>query len=178
MNLNFLCFHIVLLQISKELSISGISQSTMNRLRKRYHQNVNVQKQGSVFAKCTVCESLKNLISKVGRNSNEAIKYEEKLRKHILHKKSCRNLCHIWRTKLVWSKDEFLCIIHDKMDLAKTTFLRLQVCNKMIFGLGQLPITLIGMIVHGHGNEMYAQYSNELWPNDPNFTIGSFSWLL
>jgi hypothetical protein len=27
-------------------------------------------------------------------------------------------------------------------------------------------------------NERYAQYSNELWLNDPNFTIGSLLWLL
>jgi hypothetical protein len=47
----------------------------------------------------------------------------------------------------------------------------------MICGLGQFPITL-SMIAHGHGNEKYAQYSNELWPNDPNLTIGSLLWLL
>ncbi len=39
-------------------------------------------------------------------------------------------------------------------------------------------MTLTRMIVHGHGDEMFVQYSNELWPNDPrpndpNFTIGS-----
>jgi hypothetical protein len=54
----------------------------------------------------------------------------------------------------------------------------LQVCNKMIFGFGQLPITFTNMIVHGHGDERYAQYYNELWPNNPNFTIGSLLWLL
>ncbi len=43
----------------------------------------------------------------------------------------------------------------------------------MICGLVQLPIMLMGMIVHGHGDERYAQYSNELWLNDLNFTIGS-----
>ncbi len=43
----------------------------------------------------------------------------------------------------------------------------------MICGLGQSPIMLTGMIAHGHGDEIYAQYSNELWPNDANFTIGS-----
>ncbi len=48
----------------------------------------------------------------------------------------------------------------------------------MICGLGQLPVTLIGMIAHGHCYEGYAQYSNELWLNDPNFTIGSLLWLL
>ncbi len=76
------------------------------------------------------------------------------------------------------SKDEFLCIIHDKMDHVKTALPRLQVYNKMISGLGPLPITLIGMITHGHETKKYAQYSNELWPNNPNFTIGSLLWLL
>jgi hypothetical protein len=46
--------------------------------------------------------------------------------------------------------------------------------NKMVFDLGQLLVTLIGMITHGHGDEAFAQYSNELWPNDRNFTIGLF----
>ncbi len=58
------------------------------------------------------------------------------------------------------SKDEFLCIIHDKMDHPKTTLQRFQVCNKMIFGFGQLPITFIGMIVHDCGDKRYVQYSN------------------
>jgi hypothetical protein len=38
--------------------------------------------------------------------------------------------------------------------------------------LGQLLVTLIRMIVHGHGDETFTQYSNELWPNDLNFMIG------
>ncbi len=60
------------------------------------------------------------------------------------------------------SKDEFLCIIHDKMDHATTVLSRLRVCNKMIYGLGQLLITFMSMIAHGHMDEKYAQYSNEL----------------
>jgi hypothetical protein len=28
-------------------------------------------------------------------------------------------------------------------------------------------------MIHGHGDEAFAQYFNELWLNDPNFTIGS-----
>jgi hypothetical protein len=43
------------------------------------------------------------------------------------------------------------------MDHSKTTLPRLQVKNKMVeVGLSQLPITLIGMIVHGHGDEAFA----------------------
>jgi len=150
----------------------------MNRLRKIHQLNVDVRKKGSIFAKCTLCESLKDLISKLGRNNDDAKEYELKLKKHHLHQELCKSLSHTWTSKSIWSKDEFLCIIHDKMDHAKTTFSRLQVAKKMIWGLGQLPIMLTSMIAHGHGDERYAQYSNELWPNDPNFTIRSLLPLL
>jgi len=81
--------------------------------------NVDVRKQGSMYVKCGICESLKDLISKLGKNNNEALEYEVKPRKHILHQELCRNLYHIWRIELVQLKDEFLCIIHDKMDHVK-----------------------------------------------------------
>jgi hypothetical protein len=64
------------------------------------------------------------------------------------------------------------------MDHAKIAFPRLQVYNKIIFGLGKLPVTFTIMIMDGHIDERYAQHSNELWSNDPNFTIGSLLWLL
>jgi hypothetical protein len=35
-------------------------------------------------------------------------------------------------------------------------------------------MTLIRMIAHEHGEETLIQYYNELWPNDPNFTIQLF----
>jgi hypothetical protein len=56
-----------------------------------------------------------------------------------------------------------------------TIFLKIYylVKNKMVFGLGQLSITLTGIIVHGHGDKTFTQYFNKLWPNDPNFRIGS-----
>jgi hypothetical protein len=106
-------FRITFSQISKELNIGNISQSMMNMLR--HHLNVDVNKEGFVFAKCVMCESLKDLISKLGRNNNDARKYELKLRKHLLHQESCISLYHTWRSKFVWSKDEFLCVIIDKM---------------------------------------------------------------
>jgi hypothetical protein len=63
---------------------------------------------------------------------------------------------HIWRFEFVWSKDEFLYIIHDKMDHVKIAFPRFQVAKEMIFVIGQLPITLTSMIAHGHNNKRYA----------------------
>jgi len=92
-SLIFLCFFIFVgWQISNELTIGGIFQFVMSRLKEKHHLNVDVWKWGFVFVKCTICESMKDLISKLGKNSNEVLKYVVKLKKHILHQKSCRNL--------------------------------------------------------------------------------------
>jgi hypothetical protein len=55
----------------------------MNRLRKRHHFNVDVKKRGYVFAKCIVCELLKDLISKLEKNNSDVKEYELKLKKHL-----------------------------------------------------------------------------------------------
>jgi hypothetical protein len=67
----------------------------MSRLRKIHHLYVDVRKRGSVFAKCIMCESLKDLILKLGKNNGDVKEYELKLKKkHILHQESCKNLYH------------------------------------------------------------------------------------
>ncbi len=105
-------------------------------------------------------------------------KVQMKLKRHNNHKKSCKMFYRSWKKKSIHLKEEFMCIIHNMMDHYKTAIPRLEVKKKMMVGLGSLPITLMEMIVHGHGDEAYTQYSSELWPNDPNFTIGSLLHLL
>jgi hypothetical protein len=96
-SLIFLCFFVFLgWQVRQELNIGGIYKFAMNKVRKRRHLNVDVQKRGSVFAKCIVWESLKDSICKLGKHSNEPLEYEVKLKKHILHQESCRKLYHTW----------------------------------------------------------------------------------
>jgi hypothetical protein len=41
------------------------------------------------------------------------------------------------------------------MNHSKIVLPRLQVKNKMVVGLGQLPIMLSGMIAHGHGDDWH-----------------------
>jgi hypothetical protein len=38
-------------------------------IEKKEHLNMDVQKKGSAFAKCIICESLKDLISKARKNN-------------------------------------------------------------------------------------------------------------
>jgi hypothetical protein len=122
----------MLWQINKELNIDEVSQSKMNQLRKKFHINVDVGKKGSTFAKCTICKSLKDLMSKVGKNNANAKEHELKLKRHNKHEESCKCFYHSWKTKSIQSKKEFLCIIHNKMDHLKTTLPKLQVKNNML----------------------------------------------
>jgi hypothetical protein len=78
----------------------------------------------------------------------------------------------------VESPSQFLCIIHDKMDHTKTAIPRMQRITKATSGLGQIPISLTGMLTHGHGDGAYAHYSTALWPADSNFTISSLCRVL
>jgi len=123
----------------------------MIRLRKKHHLNIDVQKWGSIFAKCIICEYLKYLISKLVNHNNSVFEYEMKLRKHILHQESCRNLCHTWRIKFVQSKEEFPCVIHDKMDHVKIDVPRLQCVTKWYLGLDNC--LLLSHVAHGHGTK-------------------------
>jgi hypothetical protein len=52
----------------------------MSQLRRKYHLNADVQKRGLTFAKCIVCESLKDLIPKVEKNCANIEEHEMKLK--------------------------------------------------------------------------------------------------
>ena len=71
------------------------------------------------------------------------------------------------------SPSQFLYIIHNKMDHTKTKIPRMQRITKATLGLGQIPISLTRMLIHGHGNGAYAHYSLVLWLGDLNFIISS-----
>lgn len=66
------------------------------------HKNVNVRKHGFNFAMCTICESLKDMISKVSKHDGRKVKnYELQLKRHNIRQESCRQLYHMWRTELI-----------------------------------------------------------------------------
>ena len=98
--------------------------------------------------------------------------------KHINYQNACRSLYHGWSSNSVDSPTEFLCIIRDKMDHTKSTIPRMQRSTKATCGLGQIPISVTGMLTHGHGDGAYAHYSTAFWPRDSNFTISSICRVL
>jgi len=63
------------------------------------------------------------------------------------------------------------------MDTSKTALPRMPVTTKATQGLGQIPMSVIGMVAHGHGDGAYAHYAPSCWPGDSNFTISSLARL-
>jgi hypothetical protein len=76
------------------------------------------------------------------------------------------------------SPTEFLYIIHDKMDHTKSAIPRMQRSTEATAGLGQILISVTGMLTHGHGDGAYAHYAIAFWPWDSNFTISSLCCVL
>jgi hypothetical protein len=48
------------------------------------------------------------------------------------------------------------------MDHMKTAIPQMQRITKATSRLGQIPISLTGMLIHGHGDGAYAHYSTAL----------------
>ncbi|KAL3696219.1 hypothetical protein R1sor_010295 [Riccia sorocarpa] len=91
---------------------------------------------------------------------------------------SRRNVYYAKRTIAKAQPDKYLCLIHDKMDQAKTNIPRLADNMKKLHmgGCLPLPVSLTGMLTHGRDPGAYCHLSLTcLWPGDPNFTVTSLA---
>jgi hypothetical protein len=68
--------------------------------------------------------------------------------------------------------------MHDKMDHATTTSLVFSHKTKQLDGLMKLPVSIFGMLAHGHGDVRYAYYGLDIFAHDSNYIVGSFAKLL
>jgi hypothetical protein len=78
------------------------------------------------------------------------------LKRHNKQKKSIKCLYDSWKAESIQSKEFCFYIIHDKMDHSMISLQMLQVKKKLFARLSQLPITLIGITAHGHGDEAFT----------------------
>ena len=64
------------------------------------------------------------------------------------------------------------------MDHSKTSSPYFSHKSKHMDSFMKLPVSVIGMIAHGHGDVCYAHYGLDIFPNDSNHTVGSIAKLL
>ena len=72
---------------------------------------------------------------------------------------------------------ECVTIMHDKMDHAKTPSPVFFHKTKHLDGFMKLPVSVTGMLAHGHGDVRYAHYGLDLYPH-ANYIVGSIAKLL
>ena len=169
---------VVTAQHSASCGQEAVSQSTISVMKNRSFRNVLVKAAGSNFSRCTECDFLQECILRYPRGSDEWATLVNDRTRHNNYQNACRRLYRGWSTNSVDSPTEFLCIIHDKIDHTKTAIPRMQRNTKATAGLGQIPISLTGMLTHGHGDGAYAHYATAFWPGDSNFTISSICRVL
>jgi len=71
-----------------------------------------------------------------------------------------------------------LTIIHDKMDHSKIASPYFSYKTKTIDSFMKMPVAVMSMIAHGHGDVRYTHYGLDIFPTNSNHTIGSISKLL
>nr|PNR58557.1 hypothetical protein PHYPA_005552 [Physcomitrium patens] len=160
---------------SAQCFVKPVSQSKVNVMKNKDFKNVEVKAPSSNFSRCTECDFLQDCILRYPRGSEEWATLVKDRTRHINYQNACRRLYHGWSSSSVESPTEFLCFIHDKMDHMKSAIPRMLRNTKATSGLGQIPISVTGMLTHGYGDGSYAHYSSAFWPSDSNFTISSIS---
>ena len=160
-----------------DYGLPTVSQSTISRIKKEQFNNVSIKPVGSSFAKCSLCDQLQQFLLKSPKGSPEYVEFMKQQTRHLNHQASCRPLYASWREESKRNPQEILCIIHDKMDTSKTALPRMRVTTKATAGLGQLSMSITGMVAHGHCDGAYAYFAPSCWPGDSNFTIFSLARL-
>ena len=169
---------LTLLQQSARCNVKPVSQSTISVMKKKLFKNVEVKASSSNFSRCSECDIFQDCISRYPWGCDEWATLMNDRTKHINYQNTCRRLYHGWSSNSVDSPMEFLYIIHDKMDHTKSAIPRMQRSTKATSGLGQIPISVTGMLMHGHGDGAYAHYSIAFWLEDSNFIISSICQVL
>ena len=153
--------------------LKEISTSNLSKIRSSKFSEFDVKKPGDNFARCATCDKYNELIKGAICGSHTAMKWSRRLDKHLVTARAHRDIYYINRNLSLNSPHECVTIIHDKMDHAKTASPVFSHKSKELDSLVKLPVSVTGMIAHGHADVRYAHYGLDVFAHDSNYTIGS-----
>ena len=160
------------------MNLKPISANNLSRIRKESFLEYVPKGRGDSFARCGTCDEYKQLRSACTPMSIQREKWEEVLENHLAGQKAHRGLYYAHRYISEEYPEKMVTIIHDKMDHSKTASPHFSHKSKATESFMKLPIAITGMIAHGHGDVRYAHYGLDIYPMNPNHTIGSIAKLL
>lgn len=167
--------------LDSHLAICGlpkISPSGLSNVRKLHFSDYSAKRPGDNFARCSVCDEIQTQRKLQQPGSQSALLWQRRLTVHLESAWAHRELYYSNRYRSQLMPDECVTIMHDKMDHSKTASPVLSHKTKHLDGLMKLPISVTGMLAHGHGDVRYAHYGLDIYPHDVNYTVGSFARLL
>ena len=164
--------------INAAFGLKEVSTSSLSKIRSSKFSEFEVKKLGDNFARCATCDTLQALKRASLAGSITNLKWSRKLDRHLAIARAHRDYYYINRYQSHNFLHECLTVMHDKMDHAKTASPVFSHKSKDLDGLVKLPLSVTGMIAHGHGDVRYAHYGLDLFPHDSNYTIGSMAKML
>ena len=164
--------------LDKDLGYTPVSMSSFSRLHRQHFKQYVVKSPGDNFSRCGTCASFKDLLRIHTKNTPGHLAISNASQRHLALQEAHRNSYYKDRILSKYSPQEVLCIIHDKMDYGKTALPIFAHKNKRVDKYERFPISIAGMIAHGHSDVNYAHYVLDMYPSDANFTITSIMKLL
>ena len=161
-----------------QLGLKKVSQTSLSRIRRESFLEFSTKKRGDDFAWYGDYDYLKQMRSACTRSSGAYDVGQKRLDMYIAGQRAHRE--HYYANRFLSEKEPEKCvtIIHDKMDHSKTSSPHFSHKSKYMDSFMKLPISVIRMIVHGHGDVCYAHYGLDISPNDSNHTMDSIAKLL
>ena len=161
------------------MNLKPISSSNLSKIRKESFLEYAPKGLGDSFAQFGTCDEYKQLRSACTPMSIQRKKWEKVLENHLAGQKVHRELYYAHRYIAEEYPEKMVTIIHDKkLDHSKTASPHFSHKSKATESFMKLPIAITGMIAHGHGDVRYAHYGLDIYPMNPNHTIGSIAKLL
>jgi hypothetical protein len=164
--------------VNDKCGLDPISLSTLSKIKTSYFKHFIKKRVGDNFACCGKCDSLNAIILQHVKGSAAHTGFSKQLERHQAQQESARNAYRCMRALSIEHPRKVLTIIHDKMDHGKTASPCFVSKNKDTDMFTKLPLSVTGMMAHGHGDERYAHYALDMYPGDCNHTVGSFARLL
>jgi hypothetical protein len=155
-----------------------VSLANLSKIRKLNFSEYDAKKLEDNFARCSTCDRLHSLRKVAISGSQAAMLWARKLKLQLDSAWTHRELYYANRYRLRFFPAEYVTIMHDKMDHAKIVSPVFSHKTKQLDGLMKLPVSITGMLAHGHGDVHYAHYGLDIFARDSNYTVGSFAKLL
>jgi len=161
-----------------DCGLAHISTSGLSKIRRAHFSDFNAKRPGDNFARCSTCDKFQSHRRLQQPGTEAALMWQRKLNLHLDSAWAHREMYYSNRYRSLQFPDECVTIMHDKMDHSKTASPVLSHKTKHLDGLMKLPVSVTGILAHGHADVRYAHYGLDIYPHDVNYTVGSFARLL